>query len=107
MPRSLDAAVALTRMDFCQGDAAPCVVLAREALASGGFLTTVKDDRAVTVEVFRPGPHGRALMCEAYAASLLRDGTTKTWLDDPAQVGRAQAEVEAICRTAHVGAGGT
>lgn len=103
MPSSLDAAVAKTRVEFCQGDPTKCTVLGREALPGGGYLVTVKDVRAVTVEVMRPAPQGRAFMCEAYAANMLADGTAKTWLDDSAQVQRAQSMVEAICRTAHAG----
>jgi hypothetical protein len=103
VPPSLDEAEVVARADFCQGDTTKCAILTRETLPGGGYLITLKDYHAVTVEVLRPAPGGKAFLCEAYVANLLADGTAKTWLDDAAEVKRARLGVEAICRSAHAG----
>lgn len=101
MPGSLADAVAEAQAREQCNSPADCVVLGREGLPGGGYLVSIKTPQSVHVESWRMGPGNRAVRCgaEMSVAAEVQPGG-KTWLDDHSAVQRAQARVEAICRSA-------
>lgn len=97
---SLAEAVTQARADFCD-KSTRCDELAREALASGGWLVTLRNDKAVQTVTTKPGSPGRAFVCGAEAFVMFAEPGQKTWLEDPAEIKKARDVVEAICRSAH------
>ena len=97
---SLSEAVTQARVDFCD-KSTRCDELSREALPSGGFLVTVRNDKGVQTVVTKAGSPGRAFVCGAAASTLFVEPGKKTWLDDAAEIKKARDTVETICRSAH------
>ena len=96
---SLSEAVTQARVDFCDRSTR-CDELSREALPSGGFLVTVRNDKGVQTVTTKPGSPGRAFVCGAAASTLFVEPGKKTWLDDASEIKKARDVVEGICRSA-------
>ena len=96
---SLADAVSEARADFCPRSAR-CDELLREALPSGGWIVTLRTDKAVQTVATKPGSPGRAFVCGAEAFALFADPGQKTWLDDAAEIKKARDVIEGICRSA-------